>query len=445
MQRYLRFTSPFSVQSAVLLLLLILLAGCAPVNPGAESGSDAAADGEGPVQIEFWTSWAPEGIQGQVLQTLLDEYNEANPDVVVEHIFMGQQRNEKIAAALASGEPPDIAWLANAGEEYYESDLLISMDRVYNGEVLDRADLIPTLVQNQQYLGEDISIPFENSNLAVYYNKGMLDEAGVDYPPAEVNSWTWSDFIALAQQFSDPEAGEYAWDASFNLALIMVMHWSAGGDLFSEDLRTNLVCSDPDQQAIMHDVLTRMQSMVLEDRITTPDLGDQGFGTGDMLFEITGPWALPRYADTNPDMEIGIAAMPADEETGQAISYWYQKALALFKTDAAREAATLDFISWFYSPDIHARWSAEAAYLPITLSATEHPIWQEAVEADPRLEVFMEQAETMQRRPFGLPPGSVATMADTVILNEGTPQEAIDAYCQDAQLLVDEFWARRDR
>lgn len=440
-----------SVRALPLLFMLCLafLAGCAPVNPsaGTNTGSDANAEsaGDTPVQIEFWTSWAPDGAQGQVLQTLLNEYNAANPNVTVEHIFMGEQRNEKIAAALAANEPPDIAWLSNAGEEYFEADLLIPIERVYNSDVLNRDDLIPSLLENQQYLGQDISIPFENSNLAVYYNKGMLDERGIDYPPAEVNSWTWSDFSELAQQFSDPDAGEFAWDADFGLATVMVMYWSAGGQFFSDDLRTNLICTDQEHQAIMHKVLERMENMVVNERITTPDLGDQGFGSGNMLLEITGPWALPRYAETNPNLDIGIAALPADEETGIAISYWYQKALALFKTDPAREAATLDFIKWFYSPEIHARWSAEAGYLPITLSAQEHPIWQAAVAEDERLQVFMDQSETMQRRPFGLPPGDVGTMSDTVILGQGTPQQAIDNYCQDAQLLVDEFWARRSR
>jgi len=431
--------------SLCILFILVgaLLAGCLPAGAPAQT-QQASEAADGPVEIEFWTSWAPDGAQGQVLQQLLDEYNALQDGAVVSHVFMGEQRNEKIAAALASNEPPDIAWIAGAGENYYDAGQLLSMDRVLNGEVLDPADFIPGMLENQQYLGQDISIPFENSNLAVYYNTQMLDEQGASAPPAAIDSWTWSDFTALAKQFSDAENGQYGWDPRFGTAMALVMHWSAGGQHFSDDLKTNLICADADQRATMTKVLERLGHMVLDEQITTPDVGDQGFASGDMPLEITGPWALPRYAETNPDLEIGIAALPADEETGQAISYWYQKALALFKTDEAHEQAALDFIKWFYSPEIHARWSVEASYLPITLSASEHPIWQEAVENDPRLQVFMDQAETMKRRPMGVPPGDLGLMVDTVILGEGTPEEAIDVYCQDAQLLLDDFWSRHE-
>ena len=154
---------------------------------------------------------------------------------------------------------------------------------------------------------------------------------------------------------------------------------------------------------------------------------------------------MPRYLESNPDLNIGVASFPADEDTAEAISYWYQKALVLFKTDEEHEEAALKFVGWFYQPEIHARWCADAGYLPITQSAMETQVWQDYVAENPYVQVFLDQASFMRIRPVGLPRGDFNTMIDTARLNEGTPDEAIDAFCQTHQDQLDEFWAMPHR
>jgi ABC-type glycerol-3-phosphate transport system substrate-binding protein len=396
-----------------------------------------------PVQIEFWTDWAPEGAQGVVLQALLDDFNASQDEVFVTNVFMGGKRKEKITAGVAAGAPPDVAWDASAGENYYEEDLLVPMSRVY--EVIDRDDFIPGLVAGQAYLGKEIAIPFENSNLAVYYNKDMLDEKGVEYPPAEVGAWTWSDFVEMAKLFSDPDQGQFGFHPNWSGAMLHSMIWEGGSTMLSSDMKSNLLCSDPKTRDIAIKSLQRLHDFAWESKITANDVGDMGFGSGDMAFAISGPWDMPRYKESSPDLNIGVASFPADEETGLAISYWYQKALLVFRTDEEHEEATLKFLKWFYSPEIHARWCAGAGYLPITKSAVEHDIWQNYVAEQSYVQVFLDQAPLMKRRPVGLPRADWATMIDAARLGEATPAEAVDAYCETAQELLDEFWAQPHR
>jgi multiple sugar transport system substrate-binding protein len=397
-----------------------------------------------PVEIEFWNDWAPEGAQGLVLQALLDEFNASQDQVLVTSVYVGGQQSEKVAAALASGAPPDVCWISGAGGNYYEEDMLLPMDRVYS-EALDRNDFIPGLIETNQYLGKDISIPFENSNLAVYYNKDMLDEKGAEYPPAEVGAWTWSDFVDMAKLFSDPEQGKFGYDPRWAGAMLYSMIWEGGSQMLSPDLKTNLICSDAATRDITIKGLQRLHDFVWVSKITANDVGDMGFGSGDMAFSITGPWDMPRYLESSPDLNIGVAPFPADEDTSAAISYWYQKALAVFKTDAEHEDATLKFLKWFYSPEIQARWCAEAGYLPITQSAAEHKIWKAYAAEHPYVQVFMDQAATMRRRPMDMPQGDFGTMIDSVRLDEATPEEAVDTYCQTAQQILDEFWSQPHR
>lgn len=43
------------------------------------------------------------------------------------------------------------------------------------------------------------TLPKDYSDIAVYYNKKLFDEAGVAYPQA---GWTWDDFYATAKQLT---------------------------------------------------------------------------------------------------------------------------------------------------------------------------------------------------------------------------------------------------
>ena len=435
-------TRRFALVAAV---LLIFATGTAFA--GGEQEAEVETTESGAVVIEFWHSWAPDGVQGSVLQTLLNEYNDAQEETYVIPIFMGERRNEKIAAALAAGDAPDIAWISGAGEAYYEAGQLMSMDRVWDGYI-DRDDVLESMRLGQQYLGTDITLPFENSNLALLYDRQKLEEAGISEPGTGLdNGWTWDEFIAAAAQFSSPEEGTYGWEPRVNSAVLNSIFWQLGGEFLSEDMRTNLIVSDPAMQDRMVEALEVIDRILWQDRITSNDVGDQGFGNFDMAFEITGPWDIARnlepFGGNYSTDRLGVAPIPK-VEGAEVVTRWYQKALALFATNERKEQATLDFISWFYSPEVHARWSAEAGYLPVTRSAAEEPVWQETVEQYPHFQVFVDQADVMRLSPRGIPLGDRGAMLDAVRFQELSPEAAVALYIEDAQLVLDEFWARQD-
>lgn len=435
----------FMGRGAAMVAALMMIGAVFAFAGGQQEPATETTEG-GAVKIEFWHSWAPESLAGRVLQGLIDEYNAQNDgETFVMPVYMAGKRSEKIAGALAAGDPPDMAWISNFGAAYYEADQLIDMDRVYD-EYIERDDLIASLVDRQQYLGEDISLPFENSSLALLYDRRKLQEAGIEEPSTDMDaSWTWDDFISAAAQFSNPEEGQYGWEPRINTAVLNSLFWQNGGQYLSEDKRSNLIVEDPEMRARMVEALEVIHRMVWDERITANDIGDQGFGTQDTVFEITGPWDVASNMAPEGAYEaerFGVAPMPRLAD-GEYYSRWYQKSLAVFQTNEARENATLEFLSWFYSPEIQARWSVEAGYLPITESAQETEIWQSHLEDFPQYQVFVEQSENLGIREKGVPHGDIGTMLDAVRFDEATPEEAVATYIETAQQQLDQFWARR--
>ncbi|MFN8420538.1 MAG: extracellular solute-binding protein [Anaerolineae bacterium] len=85
------------------LLLVALTLALALTLIGIPTVSKAA-----PIELTFWNYW--DGQNGTVIQSLVDEYNAANPDVKITNVFVGWgELLPKLQTAAAGGSKPDIA------------------------------------------------------------------------------------------------------------------------------------------------------------------------------------------------------------------------------------------------------------------------------------------------------------------------------------------------
>jgi len=426
-------------------LIALLIGGTAPAY---SAGSSEEQD----VEIEFWHEWSPGNPQDVTLNEMLSDFSEDHENITVTPVYMGKSAEEKISSALAAGNPPEIIWIDSIGANYYEEDLLIPMERVW--ERVDRDDIFPTLLEESQYFGEDISLPFEVSNLAVLHNTRMLEEGGVQPPSQELGEqWTFDEFIAAAREFTDVDNDQYGWEPRPNSDHAEIIFYQLGGQFFSDDFRTNLIVEDPEMRDLMIQSLEVIERMFVTEQIAPVPKDDQRFGNFDMPTEITGPWDIARNAQEpfgqgkHPIDELAVSPYPLIHEDAPSVTLWYQKALALFKTDELREEATLEFIEWFYSPENFARWAAEGSYLPVSRGSAEHPIWQEHVEQVPQMQVYLDQLSTMRFPVYEthIPDGGVGEMVDAVMLGEMSPEAAVEMYVQNAQVALDQYWERLDR
>lgn len=91
------------------------LAGCvaaapsAPAEAGAQAGAAAAAPGAAPVTLQLWHHLTAS--DGEIFNALLDKYNAAHSDTKIDYrLIPGEEIITKIAAAIATGQPPDIGF-----------------------------------------------------------------------------------------------------------------------------------------------------------------------------------------------------------------------------------------------------------------------------------------------------------------------------------------------
>ena len=179
----------------MLLVAALLLAACpAPAAPAADSSGTAD---DGPTTIT-WAMWgSPAEIETH--QAVADAFMAQNSDIVIE-IYSEPWGDyfTKIQTLWASGDPaavPDVLFLSPI-QSYAADGVLEALDPFIEASGYNVDDYWPSLLEFGTYEGQIYGLPRDIGLEVLYYNKGMFDEAGLDYPD---ESWTWDDLLAASE------------------------------------------------------------------------------------------------------------------------------------------------------------------------------------------------------------------------------------------------------
>lgn len=131
----------------------------------------------------------------KVLKTELKNFEAAHPNIKVK--FEGvdyAQYQQKLLAQFAAGVAPDVAMMDPANFQSYarRGAFLALDDLIAKTPELNIHEYYPSIVKAHSYQGKLYVLPRDIAPIAiVYYNKKMLNDAGVATPDGK---WTW-DFV----------------------------------------------------------------------------------------------------------------------------------------------------------------------------------------------------------------------------------------------------------
>jgi multiple sugar transport system substrate-binding protein len=419
-----------NLKSALAVLTLL----CAALLLGACGGDDdddgggESASGE-PVEITFWHGQT----QGpaELLQTMIDEFNAAHPDVVVSKDSGGVNSDrmlQKVTAGLQADNYPDIAYiygsdLANlAGGD----QLLDLTDAIDNGD-LDWDRFVEAGKEAVTVDDRPRAVPAFIDNLAVVYNKDIFDEAGVDYPS---DDWTWDEFLETAAELNDPDAGiaGFGWPGTGDEDTtwrIWPLIWQQGGEIVSEDGESVGFEGASGEAALEVVAQAAADGSVYIDSTAGSERMQQLFASGKMAMNVAGPYTLPEYVDAKID--YGVVAMPSfnDEHTTIAgPDTW-----AIFDNGDDRAAAAIEFMDWFSEPEQQLRWITEAGSLPLTTDVEDAPGFGGYEKSLPGLDKFIENTELARTRAtvpeYPQISQAVGKAIAAVLYEEAEPAEAL--------------------
>jgi multiple sugar transport system substrate-binding protein len=173
----------------------LLLTGC--------SSGGSGSGGKVTITYGIW-----DNTQEPVMKQIAAEFEKANPDITVKvQLTPWDSYWTKLKTAATGGSAPDTFWMNDANFAQYASGGAIKdLQPMLAKSSVSMSDYVPAQAKAYTYKGDVYGIPKDVDSIALWYNKKLFQEAGVQPPTA---SWTGDDLLAAAQKLTDPATGVF--------------------------------------------------------------------------------------------------------------------------------------------------------------------------------------------------------------------------------------------
>jgi multiple sugar transport system substrate-binding protein len=160
--------------------------------------------------------------------------------------------------------------------------------------------------------------------------------------------------------------------------------------------------------------------------LSAPERGyeQDNFINGRVAMQFTGPWTLGYLAQTKIDFDVlplPVAKKPATVIGGEN--------LFVMKTTPEREQAALQFLEYVISKNFQIQFALGTGYLPVNLQARQSQTYQEFINKQPSLNVFIEQMKYARSRPirsgYARISDSLGRAIESTLLGKN-PQQALE-------------------
>lgn len=310
-------------------LLLVMLVGVLSV----------AAQSD-PVTITIST-WA--GVdEAAELQTLIDQINSSQTDYQIVHQPIPSDYYTQVKTQLAGGTGADLFWMDQNNMALAADGVFLPIDECLASSEPQTAgdlnDYYPGILAVNQFDGQTYGLPWIAQPVVLYFNRGLFDAAGQDYP---TNDWTWDDFTAAAEALTidttgDGEADQWGfinngWPPPF------IFIWQAGGEPISADFTTSPIDSPEFVNGFEFFLSTAFNPVMSPSREI---IAEQGFGE---MFK-AGKIALfmggaADDLDRVEGLDVGVVRVPANPETGSHTTFaWNASTVISANTPNPEEA-----------------------------------------------------------------------------------------------------------
>ncbi|WP_293797095.1 extracellular solute-binding protein [uncultured Bosea sp.] len=337
------------------------------VSVGAIAGAKAQT-----VEIEYWQYVFDARVKA--MNELIKRFEAANPNIKVKQTtFPYADYQTKIAAAMPAGQGPDVVqlfygWLDNfVGAKFIQP--------------LPRDAFPPAAIEKEFYPivsamkrdGEYYALPTAVRSLALFYNKKLFQEAGLDpnTPPKTVD-----ELLDFAKKTTKRDGADNMLSAGITLDFPgQDYHWwretllrQNGGAPYSDDNKT--VTYDSEAGAKSLNWYADLQRVHKVGQVGFMDEGQAAFRAGRAAMTVDGSFRLGAFGGIKA-FEWGVAELPASADGKKAnfASYWVN-GITTKPTGEKLEAAK-KFLAFVTTPEAMQLWLETVGELPARKAAAE--------------------------------------------------------------------------
>ena len=383
-----------------------------------------------------------------------ETFGEAAPNINLELDYVSYgDKDTKYATEIAAGAGPDVIHLhAYSLRSFIERDFLYQLDPFIQEE--GGQDFLepwfPQTLELMQLEDSYYAIPGDFMSMALFYNKSLFEEAGLDpdKPPA-----TWDEFLEYAQTLTRDRDGDGQIDTwgfgtigaispGFELRFTPIL-FSHGGDYLNEDGTCSALNTPEAKEAFKYFAELFTVHEVIPPGVTAQNPGTvrEQMANEQIAMLLGSGWTAPIVDSINPDLNafetLGVADVPvkagADPEfiTTAWLSAWAinpntehpEQAWELVKFITAKPQEQ----KWFEDARVtSARMDVSEEYEPLTTDKFAKAIAGQLPKAKfvPQIKEWPQVIETIN------------SAAQEAFTGDKTPDEALeDAYDQINEIL----------
>ncbi len=308
-----------------------LFASCAPAATPTVTQPQAAGQptpttapaAAGTVTLRFVTNHGAADVP--LFTKVIENFKAKEPNIKIDHLDIadGNAFYDAINTQGASKQLPDVWYTRTYDVPVYASKgWTIGLGNLVDRDAseVNVSDFWPAEVTQMTYKGQLYALPYDFSNIGIYYNKKLFADASIDLPPA---SWKWDDLVNLGLKFVKKDnSGNfsnwglvmYTWDWVF-----MGLFYGWGGKVFSDDLSSCVINSQQNADCLKYFIDKRKQGLFPEAGATPS--GVDPFAAAIIPMSYQGSWATNAERETIKDkFDFDCTAMPTSNDGKSCIN-----------------------------------------------------------------------------------------------------------------------------
>lgn len=385
-----------------------------------ETANAESAGAEGRTEITFW-HYMSEDKEGKFVNEAVDEFNNSQDEIYVNAQYLPREELMKqYTIGVVSGELPDCGMVDNPDHNSYASmGVFADITDLYNS--WEDANFMEGSINSCYYDGKLYGLPWGNNCLGLFYNKEMLDAAGVEIPT------TWSELEAACEKLTTDSCKGLAISAIGNEeGTFQYMPWllSSGGSVMD-------LTSDGSKESMTYLYNLIEKGYVSRECVNwTQADAEKQFAAGQAAMMINGPWQFSGLANDAPDLDYGVAKVPK-ADNGDYASVLGGENVAICA--GANMEASWTFLTWITSKEK----SQEICKSIGRFSPRADVNVQEMFEGDPLNSVFAEVMPNAQSRGPSPDWPEISAAIYTAQQEVFTGQKDVDTAMADAQAKID--------
>ena len=315
------------------------------------SDSSDSGDGSTPESLTFWLSG--DGNEGGGYAALAEKYEEETGI----HIEIVDVPNEdfmtKLKNAALADDLPDIGGVPSV-DPIWKDDLVDLTDIAEERGIMDAF-----LVYDDE--GKTYALPNTLTSVGLYVNKSLFDEAGVSYPTAMEDTWTWDEFIEAITEVQDATGAKYGTIIDASSHRLRAFLYQMGSNGFQRDENGEFYTNDKTKPALEFFKEINNDTTVPRSVWLSGDDASAMFKSGQVVSYYSGNWQLADFTENITDFEWESAFMPAQPTVAGNIGSG--GVMVAFSTGGNGQAAH-DFIDWMYQAENYTQLCETASALP---------------------------------------------------------------------------------